>query len=207
MILLYACVSADTPAELADALARKDCGGLRELRDACLAELATDCDDVGDPTLRGECWFRRAEVAGDASSCPKAVPFADDCAMHVLSRGFAAWVPKGAAPAEVEALAEPRIVAAGLAPDDPRPWSALWRWVLGNRRPLDRASCDAVADPARREACLRTGLALYADLLNQARDRRTFPCDGGPLPPHLAYAPDRELDALVASRTDLCPPP
>lgn len=160
------------------------------------------CAAVTDPTQRGECVFQLAEKTGDASLCPGAAPFADDCALHVLSRGFASL---GATlPGAGEAAVSARIAAAGLAPDDPRPWSAWYRWVLGAQRPLDRGTCAAVADPMRREACLRTGVALYQDRLNRARDTGTYPCDGGALPPELQHAPDPELDGVRAARTDLC---
>jgi hypothetical protein len=123
----------------------------------------------------------------------------------VLSRGFPTWLPRRARPGEHEEEAARRIAAAGLAEDDMRPWSAFYRHVLGSTRPIDRASCDRVTDPARREACRQTGLALYQDLLNMARDRQLYPCDGGPLPSLLTHTPDPELDALRAGRTDLCP--
>ncbi|MDP2307862.1 MAG: hypothetical protein Q8P18_17685 [Pseudomonadota bacterium] len=219
ILLLVACATpsprasdpdADDRARYVEGLASGECEPIRDaaLRDDCreaTAEAPADCEAVGDATVRGECWFQLAESTKDASLCPRAVPFADDCALHVLSRGFATWLPKGARPGEHEASAEARITAAGLAVDDMRPWSAFYRQVLGGTRPIDRAACDAVAAPARREACKRTGITMYQDLLNHARDRKLYPCDGGPLPALLAYAPDPELDAVRAARRDLCP--
>jgi len=84
---------------------------------------------------------------------------------------------------------------------------ALYRWVLGSMRPLDREACARAPEPDLVLACRRTGLALYADRLNHARDSGTFPCDGGPLPPELAHTPDSEIEAMVRWRTkdDLCP--
>lgn len=212
-IALIACASdpgADR-ARFVAGLASGDCSGIADaaLADECreaTAKSPGDCAAVGNATLRGECWFQLAEATNDASLCPNAVPFADDCALHVLSRELPTWLPKGARPGAHEEEAARRIVAAGLAVDDMRPWSAYYRHVLGGMRPLDRASCDAAPDAARREACARTGLSLYQDLLNMARDRRLYPCDGGPLPSFLAHAPDPELDALRAARTDLCSP-
>lgn len=218
MLFLFACATpaadraadrADDRARYVEGLASGDCAAIRDgaLRDDCreaTAQAPTDCEQVGDTTLRGECWFQLAESTADASYCPRAVPFADDCALHVLSRGFATWLPKQVRPGEQEEAAAARIVAAGLAVDDLRPWSAFYRHVLGATRPIDRGACDAVADPARREACKRTGIAMYQDLLNHARDRDLYPCDGGPLPALLAYAPDPELDAVRAARSDLC---
>jgi hypothetical protein len=179
------------------------------LRDDCwLARVAHHpevCEKMAGETARSECWFRVAEAQADPSLCPKAGIFAEDCALHVLSTSFASWVPRDARPGAGEDEVERRIAASGLAADDPRPWSAYYRWILGQQHPLDRASCAAATTEERRDACAHTGLALYADLLNHARDRRTFPCDGGPMPPELQTTPDPEIDALVASRTDLCP--
>jgi hypothetical protein len=198
-------------ARYVEGLSSGECAPIRDaaLRDDCreaTAKAPADCEGVADPTIRGECWFQLAESTKDASLCPRAVPFADDCALHVLSRGFATWLPKKVRPGEQEAAAEARIVAAGLAADDMRPWSAFYRHVLGATRPIDRVACDAVADLDRREACKRTGIAMYQDLLNHARDKKIYPCDGEPLPALLAYAPDAELDAVRAARRDLCPP-
>jgi hypothetical protein len=196
----------------AEALRSGDCSAVRavELRDDCLVaavERSGDdrCADVRGDRARGECWFRLAEHRRDASLCERAAPYVDDCAMHVLTDGFSDWLPKDARPGEIEDEAAGRIAAAGLSPDDPRPWSAVYRTVLGRARPFDRASCAAVADATRREACERTGLAHYGDLLNHARDSGQYPCEGGPLPPLLQHTPDPELDALRASRADLCP--
>lgn len=215
ILLLLACFDesagdAEDRARYVAGLASGECEGVRDakLRDDCreaTAKAPADCAAVADPTIRGECWFQLAESTQDASLCPRAAPFADDCALHVLSRGFAAWLPKKARPGEQEGAAATRMVAAGLDVGDMRPWSAFYRHLLGSTRPIDRSSCDAVADPARREACKRTGITMYQDLLNHARDRKLYPCDGGPLPSLLAYAPDPELDAVRAARTDLCP--
>ncbi len=223
ILLLVACAgSADEDGSVsrarafADSLRTGECGILPDaaLRDACLVaateRTGTDrCAEVVGERARGECWFRLAESRRDPGLCTRAAPFADDCALHVLTRGFDDWLPRDARPGAVEADAEAHIRAAGLSPDDPRPWSALYRTVLARTRPLDRRACAAVSDPTRREACARTGLAHYSDLLNAARDRGQIPCvDGRPdesaLPPLLRHAPDPELDALRAARNDLC---
>jgi len=214
LALLVACDAASTDAHadrarFVAALASGDCSGIVDpsLSDECreaTARSPDDCERVSGATLHGECWFTLAEASGDASLCTKAAPFTDDCALHVLSKGFADWLPRGTRPGAQEEQAATRIAAAGLAPDDMRPWSAYYRFVLGASRPIDRVGCAAVTDASRREACLKTGLALYQDLLNMARDRGIYPCDGSPLPPVLAYTPDPELDAVRAARTDLC---
>lgn len=215
-MLLWAMACGDGPdatdrAAFVAALTSGACADVKDgtLRDDCWlgrakASGADVCARIGDATLQGECWFMVAEHTKDATLCPRAAPFADDCALHVLSNGFAAWVEPGTRPGDREDDVAARIVAAGLAADDPRPWSAWYRWVLGGLQPLDRAACDVVADATRREACRRTGLALYQDRLNHARDTGRYPCGGGPLPDDLVTTPDPELDAARAARTDLC---
>lgn len=187
--------------------------GAPELRDDCrLAHLdaaaAEPCAGFETERLRDECFFQLAEARKDAALCPRAGAFADDCALHVLSRGFGAWVGPGTRPGDREEEVAAHIAAAGLAGDDMRPWSAWYRWVLGGLDPLDRAACDAVAEPARREACRATAVAVFHDRLNNARDRRLVDCATGALPPLLAHTPDPELDAALRRRwTELCPPP
>lgn len=198
------------------------CGGT--LRGDAEAARAGDCAKVSDAgaqercrsaagdcaSLAGraadECHFRAAESAGDASACADAGTLADECRLHVLSRAFARELPRGKVGADDETAAA-RITAAGLAVDDPRPWSAWYRHALGAHVPIDRSSCASAASSLRREACEHTGLALYNDRLNMARDRGLYPCDGGALPGLLRHAPDPEIDALVAARDDLCPAP
>jgi len=213
LVLLLACSGgSDDIATYRAALDDGRCGRIADpwRRDDCWVhrtgvEQVPHCDEVTDPRLRGECWFVLAEATVDPSVCPKATPFADDCALHVLSLGFRALGEPGTEPGAQEGEVARRIAAAGLAPDDLRPWSAWYRQVLSGQRPLDRGSCAAVTDPARADACRRTGLALYQDRLNHARDNRLWPCEGGPLPASLTTTPDAEIDALVASRSDLCP--
>ena len=154
-----------------------------------------------------ECHFRLAEVTKDPALCAKAGAHADDCRLHLLSRDFSSWVPRGALPGSVEDAALAPIAAVGLSIDDPRPWSALYRWVLGAQRPLDRGLCAAVSDPMRREACLNTAVAVFNDQLSHLRDRGVDLC-AGPLPTAATYAPDPALDAALAGRraADLCDP-
>ncbi len=200
----------------ATALETGDCEGLAEdLHDACvIADVERTrvdrCGDAHAEHARGECRFRLAERTLDARLCEHAAPYAEDCALHVLSASFRTWVPSGAAPGgpEEDILAE-RIVEAGLAVDDPRPWSAWYRWVLGAQRPLDRGACGKVAASPRREACVQTGRAIFEDRLNRARDDGTLGCaspDGaqGALPEALRHTADAELDAIVAARRPRC---
>lgn len=183
-----------------------ECGSIHDatLRDDCLVE-HDRCDEVAGTEAAAECWFRRAEAHGDADACAHAGAFEFDCRMHLFTRGFDTWVESGARPGEGEDSVAAHAVAAGLAADDPRVWSAWYRRVLTPQAPLDRGSCDAAPDPTRREACRQTALAVWQDRLNVARDRHLWPCDGSPRPPLLQTTPDPELDAQTAARTDLCP--
>ncbi len=185
---------------IADATLRDDCWTHRTSVDK-----KPHCDQTSTPVATGECWFVYAEATLDPSACPNATPFADDCALHVLSVGFRALGEPGTTPGTHEEEVARRVVSAGLRVDDPRPWSAWYRQVLSGSVPFDRGACAAVSDPMRQESCRRTGIALYSDRLNYARDRGLYPCDGGPLPSVLVRTPDPELDALVAARSDLCP--
>lgn len=216
LLLLFACGREPVPdAKLyRNGLASGDCSPIRDskLRDDCWVATAETkslrarpCDLVSGDRYKGECWFVIAEREKDASYCSKAGVFTDDCALHVLSGGFASWVKAESVPGDQDAEFEERIKTSGMKATDPRPWSAYYRWVLGQHRPLDRKSCAKVEDPMRREACEKTGLAVYNDLLNNARDRKLLPCPSlKPLPPELAHTPDPELDSLLSSREDLC---
>lgn len=190
-----------------------DCAEIREVdyRDDCYAATASmrkedPCGAIQADRMREECWFHVAERTNDPALCVRAGAFRDDCSLHLLSSDFRSWVPVGTLPGQDEERIEEKIREAGMDPEDPRPWSAYYRWLHGGQRPLDRRLCAAVSNPTRQEACYRTGIAHYNDLLNNARDRHIFPCPkGSALPPSLAYTPDPELDALIAGREDLCP--
>lgn len=155
----------------------------------------------------GECFFRIAEAANEPGWCERAREFAFDCHMHVFSSGLRTWIPRSARPGMFEDDASARIQAVGLDPYDPRPWSAMYRWVLGAQRPLDRASCAEAPDMFRQEACYATAVAVFHDRLAQGRDRGWALCEGD-LPAPVAYVPDPTLDAALAARRadDLCDP-
>ncbi|MCK6505348.1 hypothetical protein L6R53_18430 [Myxococcota bacterium] len=187
---------------------REDCAAAaaERLARADAEEAAALCDALDPGPGRDECHFVVAEGSKDARRCDRAGTFADDCRLHRLSADLAALVPAPQGPGDFEAALAQVLPAYGLLPDDPRPWSAAYRHVLDRSLPLDRGRCGAVTEPARAEACRHTAVALLHDRLNAARSSRTFPCDGGPLPPLLEYVPDPELDAAVAARRerDLC---
>ncbi|MSQ01204.1 MAG: hypothetical protein EXR71_04820 [Myxococcales bacterium] len=196
----------DSATALKAGLRDRDCSAIVEsgVKDQCLVELV-QCEAIVGARARAECAFRDAEATGNAARCVDAGEWVDDCRMHLWTASFGDWAPADAGPGQADDLAARELVRFGFSTADPRPWSAWYRWLLGRSRPLDRDACRTIADPARSEACLKTGLAYYDDLLNMARDRKLYPCDGSSLPAVLEHAPDAELDALVARRTDLCP--
>ncbi len=155
---------------------------------------------------RDECGFQVAERSADPGRCAEAGRFADDCRMHLWSRGLRDLLPPGARPGQVEATLTTELARYGLDPADPRPWSALYRDLLARRTPLDRAACAEAPTEAQREACARTGVQLYNDRLNMARDRGLVTCGQEALPALLQTTPDPELDALRAKRWgEICP--
>jgi len=198
--------SPDAATALRDGLAAKDCSRVPgdDLQESCWIQVGR-CAEVQSERGLADCAFRAAEAKGDPEGCSRAGPWVDDCRLHVWSASFHDWAPKGKTLAEAEPIVTAKLDGYGFAADDPRPWSAWYRWSLGRMRPVDRAACREISAPDHQEACLQTGLALYGDLLNVARDRHLYPCDGGPLPSLLQSTPDPELEALRASRTDLCP--
>ncbi len=187
-------------------LASGDCSGIADvaLADECRVQLG-QCDPIVGERARAECAFRDAEARGDPARCADAGPWVDDCRMHLWTAALPALL-RDRRPGEFEADAAAEAVRHGFAADDPRPWSALYREWYGRHRPMDRGACAGAADPAHAEACRQTGLAQYADLLQMAHDRGTYPCVGGPLPALLAHAPDPELDALRAAKIPPCSP-
>lgn len=203
VVCLFAACAQDRAAVYAAALKSGDCGAIDD------PELRTDCQVQTDQceALTGEdaaeCWFLRAEKNREAAACANAGAFAFDCRMHLYTRALQVEVKDARVEPDESGVAA-RIAAAGFEPADMRPWSAWYRHALARRRPLDRSVCRALTDPAHQQACLQTGLSLYNDYLNVARDRHLYKCDGGPLPELLQTTPDPELDALRATRGDPC---
>ena len=225
ILLLISCLKdPETPEahRYRDGLKTGECAAIKDiaLRDDCwLAavqrkkgskKLPEDpCSRISAEQIQQECWFALAERKKDVTLCLSAGSFRDDCVLHILSQSFVLWVDPATIPGGVqEEEMALRIKQTGMDPSDPRPWSAWYRWVLGQRLPLDRGACGRVEDVFRREACMATGVALYNDRLNRARDRGSYPCPApgsAGLPPDLQYTPDGDLDTLRASRSDLCP--
>ena len=174
-------------------------------REPAAAEL---CRSLPEGVGRDECWFQLADVSGSAAWCGDAGRFRDDCRMHLWTQLLLARLPRNSTPAEAVTAARPLLAQTDFTEDDGRPWVAVFRMSLGPRRPFDRSLCDAIEDATLTGICRDAGRDLYGDLLNHARDKGRFPCDGGPLPTELQTAPDPELAALVEARreVDLCPP-
>lgn len=195
-----------------DALHSGDCAPLRDdqLRDDCyIAHLDPSAPDACAPLTtergRGECHFQLAEKTHDPALCKDAGPFADDCALHLVSQHFVDLATPGSVPGDHEDEVAAVITAGGLHLEDRRPWGAWYRQVLQGQTPLDRSACDVLTNPMHKGICRAAGMGLYHDRLNVARDKHEYPCDGGPLPASLAYAPDPELDAARQHRRpDLC---
>ena len=160
------------------------------------------CEQLENPD---ECMFRVAEAVEDAELCIRAGEFEFNCKMHIFSNELHSWIPRGALPADITSIAGSHISTARLSPDDPRPWSAIWRWVLGAQRPLDRPSCSGVDQPMEREACEMTAITVFNDRLNHYRDLGLHLCEGD-LPPPVQYLSDPELDRVLSVRRsqDLC---
>ena len=161
---------------------------------------------VGVP--RYECRFQLAERRHDLHGCDEAGPFTDDCKLHIFSASLDDIWPNDATFTDGAARVRAHLATAGLPTTDLRYWSAAFRHGLLRRRPFDRSVCAAMQDPTLIEACRHTGIAVYHNLLNHERDFGRFRCDGGALPPTLAYHDDPELDAIITERraTDLCKP-
>lgn len=185
---------------------RADCviSGAERLAVADANAAAALCGALPEGASRDECAFQVAEKSGSPARCAAAGRFADDCRLHLWSQDLPKLLPAGADPGEVEAAATAALAAHGFAADDLRPWSALYRELLGRQRPLDRGRCAQAPTPDLVEACQRTGAALYGDRLNHARDFDHFPCGGGPTPALLQTAPDPDLEAMVAERRARC---
>lgn len=226
--LLLACRGGDDARTYPDALARVAeapaeapalCAPIRDagLRADCVlagaeALAVTDpdgaarlCAGLDEGVSRDECGFQVAERAGRPELCTAAGRFEDDCRLHLWSRALREIVPARARPGEVEASASAALGAYGFATDDNRPWSALYRELLARQRPLDRASCEAAPTAEQRAACWNTGIMVYNDRINVARDRKQLPCDGAPVPAILQTTPDPELEALLAARLKVDP--
>ena len=178
-----------------------------------LVENANELCDLLKGKDRHECHFRLAERTDTPAHCAHAGDFEANCRLHVFSQRFPKWLKPTLPLQEIAIQAQSFIPEVGLASDDPRPWSAIWRSVLGSHSPLDRSLCTTLVDPMHREACAHTAVALFHDQLTRAWSQGIDLCKGE-LPNHLAPAPDPVLEDVLAKRREenLCtksplPPP
>ncbi len=177
-------------------------------KSASTSDLLARCASLEATWMAQECAFQIGERRSDPSACAQAGAFADDCRLHLATRGFDAWMPRDARvddPA-LHARMIREAEAATLSADDLRVWSAFFRRVLAQQPTLDRRPCRTLPPPLD-DACWRTGGEHYHDRLNMARDQGLYPCQGGDLPGFLRTVEDPELDALRQAREpgDLCP--
>lgn len=195
----------------ARALQTGACDAVREpeLRDSCLIALVERrgverCGEIAAGAAQDECAFRLAETLRTPERCREAGRYAEDCALHVLSNTFLVDAPEARPGGPEEAALAERIGASGLPTDDPRAWTAWYRWALGRHAPLDRSACVNVAGEARRGICRAAGRGLYEDRLRHARDSGTLTCATPNDDPLLQHTADPELDALLVAYLPSC---
>lgn len=194
------CAPVQTPAHHADCLTLG--AELLAPDDASAAgALCAELEGVG----ADECRFQVAERAKRPELCAAAGRFADDCRMHAWSRAVPELAEDSVSFAEWEPVLAAGAVEAGFSPEDPRPWVAASRHLLGRQLPLDRSQCQGWSSPAR-EHCRAAGEGLLHDRLNHVRDRKRWRCDG-PVPELLTFTEDSELQAVFDERTarEICP--
>jgi len=153
-----------------------------------------------------DCFFRLAEATKDSALCAQAGEYEIDCRLHVFSFSISDWLEKDATPETLLDKAPTHIKEAGLKSTDSRVWTALWRWRIGAKTPLDRSIC-AFLDPIQKDHCHLAGEGLFHDRLNHFRDKGAALCQGK-LPPALQTTADPGLDAILKMRRaqDLCDP-
>jgi len=153
-----------------------------------------------------ECFFRLAEATKDSDLCEQAGEHEIDCRLHVFSFSISDWLEKDASPETLLDKGPGHIHKAGLKTTDSRAWTALWRWRIGVKTPLDRSIC-ALLDPIQKSHCNRAGEGLFHDRLNHFRDKGAALCQGE-LPPALQITEDSGLEAILKMRRtqDLCDP-
>lgn len=130
-----------------------------------------------------ECWFQLAERSLDVALCVRAGSFVEDCRIHV----WTARVPTlTAAQVSEGAPLEPALPGLALAaaehafvPDDPRPWTALYRHLHHAAGAPTPGVCAGLPEE-HQQWCSRAGVGVYRDQLQFLRDSNHFPCGGAP---------------------------
>jgi len=165
------------------------------------------CESLPEGVYRDECHFQRAEGLVDLDLCQEAGRFVEDCRLHVWTTVASDWTDE---PLDDQvSRAKEAMVELGIDSDDRRFWSALFRGSLDGPGHLDRRPCESLDDPELRDECLGTGISVWHDRINRARDSGPHPCPR--VPSSLRHSPDPELVQILAARwPEICsgrPPP
>ncbi len=164
-------------------------------------------DDEGGVDAH-ECWFQLAERSLDVALCVRSGSFLEDCRIHVWTARVPALIDaqvSGGAPLE-PALVGLALAAAehGFVPDDPRPWTAVYRHLHHAAGAPTPEVC-AGLPPEHAQWCARAGVGVYRDQLQFLRDSNHFPCGGPPASvAPAAGAPYRAVYAELAAQVG-CP--
>ena len=170
-------------------------------------EPAMLCELIEIQLWQDECFFIVAEKGAEPGLCASAGRFETDCFMHTWTRKIHREIPKKTRPGQAEPEWAQMANDHGFAPDDDRPWVALYRKLLGEMTPMDRAACDDVTLERLQNICRKAGLGLFHDRLNYVRDKALLDCQSDTLPKALNTLLDMELRATLEQRKqeDLCP--
>ena len=162
----------------------------------------TLCSHIPHGVIQDECHFVLAEGSGQVETCVRAGRFAQDCRMHAWSRTLQAastqWQSIDDVIETVRTSAPPELGAL----DPHLPAFRLW---LGAQDLLDLAPCATLTDAELEKACTFSGLGLFHDRMNHARDTGAISCPNPAESPSLAHRPHPQLSAALTQRQDLCP--
>jgi hypothetical protein len=193
-------------AELATLAVRHDCllHGVERLARRDPDGAAGICGQIPAGLDADECFFQVAERSRQPARCSQAGRFEEDCRMHAWTAAVSHAAGPTASAAEWETALADLAVQMGFSADDPRPWVAAARYVLGRATPLDRSFCDGWS-AERRAHCRVAGRDLFHDRFNHVRDAGKWDCSGPP-PKLLSYDEDDELETIYVKRKhEICP--
>jgi hypothetical protein len=119
-------------------------------------------------TKRGECFFRLAEVSQKIAHCAQAIPFQEDCKLHLLTKKLIT--------SKVTTIRETKTILdqMSLSFDSPHTKTVVYRHLLSKQHPIPIQNCITYPDA---EECVMAAEGLYVDRLRYARDTNTFPCN------------------------------
>ncbi len=193
-------------AKLATRTVRYDCllHGVERLARRNPDAASNICAQIPAGLDADECFFQVAERSRQPARCAKAGRFEEDCRMHAWTVAVTHAAGPTASASKWEAALSALADEMDFLKDDPRPWVAASRFLLGRTTPLDRSFCDDWS-AERREHCRVAGRDLLHDRLNHVRDARKWDCEGPP-PAILSFEADAELDTIFARRKpEICP--